>query len=62
MRSLFTISGLFRGLVVLFLLRQIAEVRRVPVMTTPRFLLGKSWPVTAPASPARRKNEEKRCS
>jgi MFS family permease len=55
--SLFTASGLFRGAVVLLLLRQIAEVRRVPAMTTHRFLLGRPSPAVVLASPVRRKNE-----
>jgi MFS family permease len=38
LRSLFTISGLCRGLVVLFLLRQFIEVRRVPTIPLSRFL------------------------
>jgi MFS family permease len=39
LRSLFTLSGLCRGLVVLLLLRQIIEVRRVPAISLPRFLM-----------------------
>jgi len=41
LRSLFTISGVLRALVVLLLLRQIAEVRRVPKMTTWQMLTGR---------------------
>jgi MFS family permease len=44
LRSLFTLSGIFRGLVVIFLLRQITEVRRVPDLTLSRFLLGRPGP------------------
>jgi MFS family permease len=39
LRSLFTISGLCRALVVLLLLRQIIEVRRVPAVPLSRFLM-----------------------
>jgi MFS family permease len=60
LRSLFTVSGLFRGAVVLLLLRQIAEVRRVPRMTTPQFLLGRSSPLVVLAGPGRHKNEDNR--
>ena len=50
LRTLFTISGVMRGLVVIFLLRQIIEVRRVPGISLYRFLLGR--PVaTAPEEP-----------
>jgi MFS family permease len=41
LRSLFTISGLLRALVVVLLLRQICEVRNVPEMKMWRFLKGK---------------------
>jgi MFS family permease len=41
MRSLFTVSGVLRGIVVLLLLRQIVEVRQVSKMSFSRFLLGK---------------------
>jgi MFS family permease len=41
LRSLFTVSGVLRGLVVLLLLRQIREVRRVPEMTLQRFMKGR---------------------
>jgi MFS family permease len=57
MRSLFTVSGIFRGLVVIFLLRQIIEVRRVPNMTLSQFLLGRSGPMTASLDQARRRDE-----
>jgi MFS family permease len=39
LRSLFTLSGLCRGLVVLLLLREIVEVRRVPAIPLSRFLM-----------------------
>ena len=42
LRTLFTISGVMRGVVVILLLRQIIEVRRVPGMSLARFLLGRS--------------------
>jgi MFS family permease len=45
MRTLFTISGVFRGLVVVLVLRQILEVRRVPKLTLFQFLMGRSGPV-----------------
>jgi MFS family permease len=57
MRSLFTVSGIFRGLVVIFLLRQIIEVRRVPNLTLFQFLLGRSGPMTASLDQARRRDE-----
>ena len=41
LRSLFTISGVLRGLVVLIMLRQITEVRRVPKVTTWQLLTGR---------------------
>jgi MFS family permease len=41
MRSLFTVSGVLRGIVVLLLLRQIVEVRQVSKMSFSRFLLGR---------------------
>jgi MFS family permease len=40
LRTLFALSGALRGLVVLFLLRQINEVRRVPRMTARELLIG----------------------
>ncbi len=42
LRTLFTISGVLRGLVVASLLRFIFEVRRVPKMNIVQFLLGRS--------------------
>jgi MFS family permease len=42
LRSLFAVSGVLRGLVVLLMLRKIIEVRRVPRMTTMQFLIGRS--------------------
>jgi MFS family permease len=41
LRSLFTVSGVLRGIVVIMLLRQIYEVRRVPEMTIQQFLKGR---------------------
>ena len=41
LRSLFTVSGILRGVVVLLLLRQIMEVRQVSKMTFSQFLKGK---------------------
>ena len=41
LRSLFTISGVLRGLVVILMLRQITEVRHVPEMTIQRFMKGR---------------------
>ena len=40
LRSLFTVSGVLRAIVVLLLLRQIVEVRRVPNITTWQLLRG----------------------
>lgn len=42
LKTLFTISGIARGIVVLVLLRGITEVRRVPAMKTIDFLIGRS--------------------
>jgi MFS family permease len=42
MRTLFTISGVLRGLVVVCFLRLISEVRHVPKMNIVQFLLGRS--------------------
>jgi MFS family permease len=55
LRSLFTISGALRGIVVILLLRQLVEVRRVPGMSLPGFFLGRV-PETAVVDPVRRKN------
>jgi MFS family permease len=41
-RTLFTISGVLRGLIVVLLLRTIFEVRRVPKLSTLSVLLGRS--------------------
>jgi MFS family permease len=57
LRTLFTISGVMRGLVVIFLLRQIIEVRRVPGMTLSRFLLGRSVPANE-AEPAQPRDDK----
>ena len=43
--TLFLISGLLRGAVVILLLRLIFEVRRVPQVNTVQLLLGRSGPV-----------------
>jgi hypothetical protein len=40
--TLFTISGVARGIVVLFLLRSIVEVRRVPKMDTIELLFNRT--------------------
>jgi MFS family permease len=56
MRSLFTISGIFRGLVVIFLVRQLIEVRRVPALTLSQFLLPRSKSLAASLEPPRRKD------
>jgi MFS family permease len=50
LRTLFTISGVLRGLVVIFMLRQVLEVRRVPKLTLLQFLMGRSGPVPAEES------------
>ena len=42
LRSLFTVSGVLRALVVLLLLRKVVEVRRVPNITTWQLLTGRS--------------------
>jgi MFS family permease len=42
LRSLFIVSGVLRAVVVLLLLRQIVEVRRVPKITTWQLLTGRS--------------------
>jgi MFS family permease len=42
LRSLFAVSGVLRGLVVLLMLRKIIEVRRVPKITTMQLLFGRS--------------------
>jgi MFS family permease len=42
LRSLFTLSGVMRALVVILLLRQIVEVRRVPEMNTWQVITGRS--------------------
>jgi len=57
LRSLFTISGICRGLVVIFLLRQIIEVRRVPNLTLTQFFLGRLGPMTTSADQARRSGD-----
>jgi len=44
LRTLFAVSGVLRGVVVLLLLRQVVEVRRVPKTTILQFLLGRSGP------------------
>jgi MFS family permease len=41
LRTLFTISGVCRGLVVIFVLRMLVEVRRVPTLSLSQFLLGR---------------------
>jgi MFS family permease len=41
LRSLFTVSGVLRAAVVLIMLRQIVEVRRVSNITTRQFLMGR---------------------
>jgi MFS family permease len=55
--SLFALSGILRGVVALFFVRQITEVRRVPVINLSRFLLGRA-PETTPADPVRRNGGE----
>ena len=62
MRSLFTLSGIFRGLVVIFLLRQIIEVRRVPNLTLSQFLLGRPGPGTASVDQNRRSDDNNHSS
>lgn len=57
LRSLFTLSGIFRGLVVIFLLRQIIEVRRVPDMSLSQFFLGRPGPMTASLDETRRRDD-----
>jgi len=47
LRTLFTISGILRGLVVVLMLRQILEVRRVPKLSLYQFLMGRSGTVPA---------------
>ncbi|OGN99888.1 MAG: hypothetical protein A2Y90_03595 [Chloroflexi bacterium RBG_13_52_12] len=42
LRSLFTLSGILRALVVIFLLRQMVEVRRVPGISTWQLLRGRT--------------------
>ncbi len=39
--SLFTLSGILRGLVAILLVRQLVEVRRVPALSLSQFLLGR---------------------
>jgi hypothetical protein len=41
MRTLFTISGILRVVIILILLRTISEVRRVPKIGTFRLLAGR---------------------
>jgi MFS family permease len=60
MRTLFTISGVLRGLVVIFLLRQIIEVRHVPSLTLSQFFLGRSNSLVASLEQARRKDKNNR--
>jgi MFS family permease len=42
LRTLFTISGLCRALVVILMLRMLVEVRHVPSLSLSQFLLGRS--------------------
>ncbi len=58
LRSLFTISGICRGLAVIFLLRQLVEVRRVPDLTLSKFLLGRG--LTTSLDRSRRRDENGR--
>jgi len=41
LRTLFTISGVCRGIIVILMLRMLAEVRHVPSISLSRFLLGR---------------------
>ncbi len=50
LRTLFTISGVLRGLVVVLMLRKILEVRRVPKLSLFQFLMGRSGTVPAEES------------
>lgn len=60
LRSLFTISGVLRGLVVILLLRQIIEVRHVPEISLPRFFLGRSFPTSTPVEPVQPDDDNSR--
>jgi MFS family permease len=53
--SLFALSGILRGVVAIFFVRQVTEVRRVPDINLSRFLLGRV-PGAAALVPVRRKN------
>jgi MFS family permease len=59
-RSLFTLSGLCRALVVVLLLRQLIEVRRVPAIPLSRFLIVRLPSVTSLLDKIRRRNKNNR--
>lgn len=55
LRTLFTISGVCRALVVILMLRMLVEVRHVPSMSLSQFLLGRpGFPVDSPERPRHR--------
>jgi MFS family permease len=58
--SLFTISGILRGLVAILLVRQLVEVRRVPDMNLTQFLMGRSGSLTASLESTRRRDKDNR--
>jgi MFS family permease len=58
--SLFTISGILRGLVALLLARQLVEVRRVPDLNLTEFMMGRSGSLTAWLEPTRRRDKNNR--
>lgn len=55
--SLFTLSGILRGVVAILLVRQLIEVRRVPDMSLAQFFLGHSSSLAASAYSTRRKDD-----
>jgi MFS family permease len=57
LRSLFTLSGLCRGMVVFFLLREIIEVRRVPTVPLSRFLMVRPPPMRLVLEKIRRQDK-----
>jgi MFS family permease len=58
--SLFALSGILRGVVALFFVRQVREVRRVPEISLPRFFLGRNFPASTPVEPAQPDDDNSR--
>jgi MFS family permease len=58
--SLFTISGVLRGLVAILLVRQLVEVRRVPDLNLTEFLMGRSGSLAASLESTRHRDKNSR--